>query len=74
MKKIISLFPYLLDLDFGLWPSRRHNVKVGKIPEDFRMAQLKDWELACPKLSRVSFLDGLILQKTRSSEWLLIGF
>ena len=71
VKKIISLFPNLLELEFDLWPPWR-NVDVGMVSEDFRMAQLKDWELACPKLSTVSFLD-LTLRKTGSSEsWLEI--
>ena len=57
MKKIISLFPDLLDLSFDLWASR-HNGD-GKIPEDIKRAHVKDWELACPGLISVSFIDGL---------------
>ena len=73
VKNFISLFPDLLDLDFDLWPPW-YRVDVGKVPEDFRMAQLKDWEVTCPKLVSVSFLDGLIYQKMGSSEWLDIVF
>lgn len=61
MKKIVSLLPDLDKLNFGLWPPW-HNVD-GKIPKDIKMNQLRDWELACPKLLSVSFLDGSKLQK-----------
>jgi hypothetical protein len=33
------------------------------IPENIKMAHVKDWELACPGLRSVSFIDGSMLQK-----------
>ena len=67
MKKIVSLFPGLQYLIFDLWyPKRRRN---GKIPDDIKMAHVKDWELRCPELISVSFIDGLTLRKG-SGEWI----
>jgi hypothetical protein len=43
--------------------------RIGKIPEDIKMAHLKDWELASSELLLVSFIDGSILQKV-SGEWI----
>ena len=67
MKEIISLFPHLVELHFELWPPW---YKDGMIPEDIKMAHVKDWELACPELISVSFIDGSTLQKG-SGEWIL---
>ena len=73
MKKIVSLFPELDELEFEFWfPGPLDNGDV--IPRDIKMALnlVKDWELeyACPKLISVSFIGGLMLRK-RSSEWIL---
>ena len=65
MKKVISLFSDLNILKFALWPGRDLN---GKIREDIKMACVKDWELASPKLFLVSFMDGSKLWK-RDNEW-----
>ena len=70
MKKIVSLFPDLRYLSFDLWyPRRRRN---GKIPEDIKMAHVKDWELACPELNSVTFIDDSTLQRG-SVEWISSG-
>lgn len=71
MKKIVSRFPDLYELNFNLWPGRNRNGEI--ILEDIKMARVKDWELACPKLILVSFIDGSMLQKRGNwgNEWLL---
>jgi len=66
MKKILSLFPSLRYLIFELWYPRRRN---GKIPEDIKMAHVKDWEFACPELISVSFIDGSTHHRG-SREWI----
>ena len=63
VKKIVPLFPNLRYLKFNHWyPKPRRN---GKIPENIEMTRwhMKDWELACPELISVSFMDGSTLQK-----------
>ena len=58
MRKFASLFPNLRYLMFDLWNFwRRRN----EIPEDIKIAQVKDWELACPELTSVTFIDGSTL-------------
>jgi len=54
IKKIIFSFPYLRELRFSHWSGYSED---GKISEDIKMAHVKDWELACPKLRTVSFMD-----------------
>ena len=52
-------------LGFFVWARYSED---GKISEDIKMAYVKDWELACPKLRSVSFMDCSRLSK-RSGEW-----
>ena len=67
MKEIISLFPYLQELEFVLWAGHERT-----IPEDIKMAYVKDWELACPILSTVVFTDGSTLQRQEGEKgWFL---
>jgi hypothetical protein len=53
-------------LKFVRWPSR---ASVGSdngdksIPENIKIAHAEDWELACPGLSTVLFIDGSTLQR-----------
>ena len=69
MKKVISLFPHLNELYFELWPPWCKGDR--KIPDDIKMAHVKDWKLACPELRSVSFIDGsaLLIRKSGSVEW-----
>ena len=68
MRKVASLFPNLRFLVFNLWyPWPRTN----EIPEDIKIAQVKNWKLACPELISVTFIDGSTLHK-RSERWILI--
>ena len=66
MKKITSLFPRLHRLYFELWPPRVWHKGDGKIPDDIKMAHVKDWKLASPGLSLVSFMDGSTFLVRRS--------
>jgi hypothetical protein len=56
-------------LEFALWAE--HNGD-GDFPEDIKMAHkmalVKDWELTCPELEFVSFIDGSMLEK-RGNTW-----
>jgi hypothetical protein len=53
-------------LEFALWAE--HNGD-GDFPEDIKiahhnkMALVKDWELTCPELEFVLFIDGSMLEK-----------
>ena len=68
MKEILSSFPNLYDLDFEFWSPGYWKKVDGKIPEEIKRAYVKDWELVCPKLISVSFVDGSILKKAQG-EW-----
>ena len=72
MKKIISLFPHLDRLCFKLWPRHKGD---GKVPDDIKMAHARDWKLACPELSSVSYMDGsaLLIRKNGSIKAVLEG-
>jgi len=69
MKEIISLFPYLQDLEFILWAG-----PDGTVSEDInlKMAYVKDWKLACHGLSTVVFTDGSTVQRQGQEKgWIL---
>jgi hypothetical protein len=54
-------------LNFVRWPSW-DNEDIN-IPENIKMAYVKDWELACPGLSLVLFIDGSTLRRGFKNEW-----
>ena len=75
MKKIIALFPCLKELYFKLWPPWHKGDE--EIPNDnnLKIAHVKDWKLACPRLTSVTFIDGLTLQiRKGSTEWSSFSF
>ena len=64
IKKTISFFPYLTKLIFEVWPPL--DISDGNISGDVKGAHealADDWELACPGLTLVSFIDGSTLEK-----------
>ena len=67
MKKIISLFPHLELLEFSLGPGYWYEDK--ELRKDIKIAHVKDWELVCPGLSSVIFMDGSTLEK-KSGDWI----
>ena len=70
IKKIISFFPNLSKLDFEVWPPL--DIGDGNISGDIKRAHealAKDWELACPGLFSVSFIDGSTLEKDYGGSW-----
>jgi hypothetical protein len=51
-------------LEFELWAGDNGDeAEVIASETAHKMAQVKDWELACPKLNTVTFMDGSTLEK-----------
>ena len=69
MKEVLSFFPGLLAVRFFLWPEHDGNA-VPKIPEHVMIAHAKEWEVVCPELDSVTFLDRSTFYKgKRTNEW-----
>jgi len=69
VKEFISFFPNLEVLVFFGRPDRDENL-VPYITEDVRMAHVKEWEVVCPKLDSVTFMDDSHFYKGIDNEWI----
>ena len=69
IKEIIPLFPSLSKLDIEVWPPLDiGNGNISGAVKRAHEALVKDWELVCPELVSVSFIDGSTLEKD-DNEW-----
>ena len=71
--KLLALVTELSELNFYLWEGVdwRHH---GLISIEGKMAQAEEWTVACPEISSITFLDGVVLLRNNSdSVWKVFG-
>jgi len=72
LKQLLPFFSSLKGLIFDLWPVDDGKTEP-KIPENVKLACVKEWEVLCPDLNVVKFMDGVTLQKRHNeTDWVLV--